>query len=128
MGGIPGPDVNDDRCSHELSEVSVTQSYQIIREAAVVRLTGDFDINARDELRTALLDAVRAVPAPAPASPGEVVVDFAEAAFLDSEAMGALIEGLNAGREAGVPLRLINAHGIVHRVLEVSGVLALFNG
>ena len=96
-------------------------SYQIVREAAVVRLSGDFDINARDEMRTALLEAVRSAPA-------EVVVDFDAAVFLDSEAMGALIEGLNAGREAGVPLRIVNAHGLVHRVLDVSGVLALFNG
>jgi anti-anti-sigma factor len=95
-------------------------SYQIAREAAVVRLAGEFDINARDDLRAALLAAVDDV------SPAEVVVDFDGVAFLDSEAMGALIEGLNAGREAGVPLRIINAHGIVHRVLEVSGVLALF--
>jgi len=100
----------------------VTQpSYQIVREAAVVRLSGDFDINARDEMRTALLEAVRSAPA-------EVVIDFDAAAFLDSEAMGALIEALNAGREAGVPLRIVNAHGLVHRVLDVSGVLALFNG
>ena len=96
-------------------------SYQIVREAAVVRLSGDFDINARDEMRAALLEAVASGPA-------EVVVDFAGAAFLDSEAMGALIEGLNAGREAGVPLRIVNARGLVHRVLDVSGVLALFNG
>jgi anti-anti-sigma factor len=101
----------------------VTQPFhQIVREAAVVRLAGDFDINARDELRDALLDAVQA------AGPDEVVIDFDKAAFLDSEAMGALIEGLNAGREAGVPLRIVNARGIVRRVLDVSGVLALFNG
>jgi anti-sigma B factor antagonist len=101
----------------------VTQpSYEIVREAAVVRLAGDFDINARDDMRAALLAAVQA------AGPAEVVIDFDRAAFLDSEAMGALIEGLNAGREADVPLRIVNAHGLVHRVLDVSGVLALFNG
>ena len=96
-------------------------SYQIVRAAAVVRLAGDFDIAARDEMRAALLEAVR------DAGSGEVVIDFDQAVFLDSEAMGALIEGLNAGREAGVPLRIVNAHGLVRRVLEVSGVLALFN-
>jgi anti-sigma B factor antagonist len=96
-------------------------SYEIVREAAVVRLVGEFDINARDEMRAALLEAVRA------AGPAEVVIDFDKAAFLDSEAMGALIEGLNAGRAADVPVRIVNAHGLVHRVLDVSGVLALFN-
>jgi anti-anti-sigma factor len=100
----------------------VTQPYyQIVREAAVVRLAGDLDINARDEMRVALLDAVQV------AGPGEVVIDFSDTAFLDSEAMGALIEGLNAGQKAGVPLRIVNARGLVHRVLDVSGVLALFN-
>lgn len=98
----------------------MTQSYQIVREDAVIRLSGDFDINARDEMRNTLLAAVHAAP-------DEVVLDFDEAAFLDSEAMGALIEGLNAGRAAGVPLRIVNARGIVHRVLDVSGVLALFD-
>lgn len=96
-------------------------SYQIIREAAVVRLAGEFDINARDEILDVLLEAVRE------AGPAEVVLDFDAVAFLDSEAMGALIEGLNAGREVDVPLRIVNARGMVHRVLDVSGVLALFN-
>jgi anti-sigma B factor antagonist len=101
----------------------VTQpSYQIVREAAVVRLTGEFDITARDEVHAALVEAVGV------AGPTGVVIDFDQAMFLDSEAMGALIEGLNAGRAAGVPLRIVNAHGLVHRVLDVSGVLALFNG
>jgi anti-anti-sigma factor len=101
----------------------VTQpSYQVVRAAATVQLTGELDITAREEMRAALLEAVPV------AGPEGVVIDFAEATFLDSEAMGALIEGLNAGREAGVPMRVVNAHGLVHRVLEVSGVLALFNG
>jgi anti-anti-sigma factor len=95
-------------------------SYRIAREAGTVRLLGDFDINARDDLREALLDAVEAAE-------GGIVVDFGETAFIDSEALGALVEGFNASRVRGVPMTVANAHGLVERVLDVSGLLDLFN-
>ncbi|OJF15541.1 STAS domain-containing protein [Couchioplanes caeruleus] len=95
-------------------------SYRIARDAGAVRLAGEFDINARDELRTTLLQAIDEDGAAA------IVVDFGGVTFLDSEAMGALIDGFVAGRAAGVKLSIVNAHGLVHRVLEVSGVLELF--
>ena len=78
-------------------------------------------MNVRDEVRADVLAAVAA------AGPAGVVVDFAETDFIESEAMGALIEGLNAARQAGIPFTAVNAHGITLRVLEVSGVLALFD-
>ncbi|MEV4705526.1 STAS domain-containing protein [Actinoplanes sp. NPDC049316] len=94
-------------------------SYQITREAGAVRLSGDLDINAREELRDVLVTAVRE-------DGSGVVVDFGDTAFLDSEAMGALIEGLLAARSAGVKMSIVNARGLVHRVLDVSGVLDMF--
>jgi anti-anti-sigma factor len=96
-------------------------SYRIAREAGTVRLFGEFDINARDELREALLEAVESAE-------GVIVVDFDETVFIDSEALGALVEGLTASRERGVPMTVVNAHGLVGRVLEVSGLLDLFGG
>jgi anti-anti-sigma factor len=86
---------------------------------AVLRLAGDLDIDARDELRAAALAAV-------PGSAG-LVFDFGETTFLDSEAMAALIEGMNAARTAGISVRAVNARGIVHRVLDVAGVLEMFD-
>lgn len=84
--------------------------------AVTVLLSGDLDINARDDLRDELLDAV--------AGDGvrELLVDFDQVAFMDSEAMGALLEGVYAARAAGVRLRVANLHGTVRRVFEVSGV------
>jgi anti-anti-sigma factor len=87
--------------------------------AAVLRLAGDLDINARAELRDKALAAVR--------QGSGVVFDFGATTFLDSEAMAAVIEGLNAAREAGVGVRAVNAQGLVHRVLDVSGVLEIFD-
>jgi anti-anti-sigma factor len=98
----------------------IEPSYQISREAGVVRLSGDLDINAREELRDALGAAVREDRT------GALVVDFDNTAFLDSEAMGALIEGFLNARSAGVKMSIVNAHGLVHRVLDISGVLEMF--
>jgi anti-anti-sigma factor len=95
-------------------------SYQITREAGAVRLSGDLDINAREQLRDALHAAVREDGA------AGIVVDFDDTEFLDSEAMGALIEGFLAARDAGVTMSIVNTHGLVHRVLDVSGVLEMF--
>ncbi|MGA5305483.1 STAS domain-containing protein [Nucisporomicrobium flavum] len=98
----------------------IEPSYQITREAGAVRLSGDLDINAREELRDVLVAAAQEDGA------GALVVDFDDTAFLDSEAMGALIEGFLAARAAGVKMSIVNAHGLVHRVLDVSGVLEMF--
>ncbi|MFI5935960.1 STAS domain-containing protein [Actinoplanes sp. NPDC051494] len=96
-------------------------SFQIAREAGVVRLAGEFDINSRDELRDALVAAVRESP------DGSLAVDFSATEFMDSEALGALIEGFNAGQRAGVKLAIVDARGLVRRVLDVSGLLELFD-
>jgi len=98
--------------------------YQITRAAGAVRLSGDLDINARDDLRDALRAAVEDEAAAGGAD--VVIVDFDHTEFLDSEAMGALIEGFLAAQATGVRMSIVNAHGLVHRVLEVSGVLEMF--
>ncbi|MFI7596274.1 anti-sigma factor antagonist [Actinoplanes sp. NPDC049681] len=98
----------------------MTNAYhRITRNAGVVRLSGDFDINARDELRSVLVAAIEQDGS------GGIVVDFDQVEFLDSEALGALIDGYVAARAAGVKLSVVNARGIVLRVLEVSGVLEM---
>jgi anti-anti-sigma factor len=86
---------------------------------AVLRLGGELDINAREEIRDKSLSAVAAAE--------QLVYDFAATTFLDSEALAALIEGLNAARKAGIGVRAVNAQGMIQRVLDVAGVLELFD-
>jgi len=101
----------------------VADSYTIGQErtadgaATILRISGELDINARDDLREALLPAIRG---------GDVVVDLHGVTFLDSEALGALIEGYNAARRSAAGLRVVNARGLVARVLNVSGAAELF--
>lgn len=86
------------------------------RAASHVRLTGAFDIGARDDLRTAVLDLIGG-------DPGQrIVVDLRQVTFVDSEAINALIEGYLAAERAGITFRMAGARGIVERVLRVIGL------
>ena len=94
----------------------MADSYQIEQ---VLRPGGELDINARDDLRAMIFDALAAA--------GRVVVDLGDVTFIDSEALGALIDGYNAAASTGAVFRVINARGAVARVLNVSGAQELFD-
>ena len=85
--------------------------------ATLLRLGGELDITARDALRETIFAAL---------GEGDVVIDLEAVTFVDSEALGALIEGYNAARVRPAGFRVVNAHGVVARVLKVSGALELF--
>jgi anti-anti-sigma factor len=84
--------------------------------ASRLLLAGAFDIGSRDDLRKALLDLVGGDPGP------RILVDLRRVTFIDSEAIGALIEGYLAAEQAGITFRLARAQGIVDRVLRVIGL------
>ncbi len=83
-----------------------------VRESLIL-LSGEFDLAARDELRDTLLAVVDSD------RPGRLVVDLADVTFIDSEAIGALIDGYLAARDAGTVLRLANAGRMIRRVLQI---------
>jgi anti-sigma B factor antagonist len=103
--------------------------YSISRErplgpdgTAYFRLSGTFDIGARQDLRDALGEATddQAVRA--------IEVNLADVTFLDSEALAGLIEACTGARRAGLRFAAVGAQGLVHRVLVVTGTLTLFGG
>lgn len=51
-----------------------------------------------------------------------VVLDMAEATFLDSSALGALVRGRRAATAGGRRFVVVNANGHVRRVLDITGV------
>ncbi|GAA2648936.1 STAS domain-containing protein [Paractinoplanes durhamensis] len=101
----------------------MADSYKIGQERAAdgtatfLHISGELDITARDDLYGAIRAAL---------DDGDVVVDLAEVAFLDSEALGALLEGYNDARARPAGFRVVNARGLVARVLQVSGAHELF--
>jgi anti-anti-sigma factor len=76
-------------------------------------LAGDFDLAARDPLGGALASALRA---------GDVVVDVGDVTFLDCSAIGVLTRGLRRAWREGRGLQVVNAHGSVRQMLELTGV------
>jgi anti-sigma B factor antagonist len=79
--------------------------------AIVVRLTGELDLYNADTLRAALFDA-------AAETPERLVVDLAEVRFIDSTALGVLVE-----TRSRVSAFLLAAPALeTRRALQVSGL------
>jgi anti-sigma B factor antagonist len=84
-------------------------------------LSGEFDLGARDDLRAALLGAVT------DGTGGHVVVDLADADFIDSETIRVLLDGYTTAQREQVSFRLANPQGVVKRVLDVTGLTEVFS-
>ena len=82
----------------------------------LVRLTGDFDMTVGDTLTGALVSAAN--------RPGvtRVVVDLQSAEFLDSHGIAGLVAGFEEAARIGRRFTVTNAHGMVRRVLDVTGL------
>ncbi|HWS39425.1 MAG TPA: STAS domain-containing protein [Actinoplanes sp.] len=81
-----------------------------------VLLAGEFDIDTRDELTARLLAVVEE------AAGDRIVVDLAGVRFIDSEALGGIIDGYQAADRAGLDFRIANPAGIVKRLFEIIGL------
>jgi len=87
---------------------------------ATVTVLGEIDYSNSDEVAQGLHDAVTDW------SPSLLLVDLADAAFIDSTGLGALIEGYRAANAHGVDFRVINPSDTFRRVLMVTGLSDFF--
>jgi anti-anti-sigma factor len=100
------------------------QTYSLTAEpgdadgSVVLKIRGDLDITARDDL-TATIAGL------AGSGCEQLVVDLSEVTFIDSEALSGLLEGYAAARDQGARLTATGARGIVHRVLQLTGLLSV---
>jgi anti-anti-sigma factor len=83
-------------------------------------LAGELDIAVADDVRQRGLAALE--------QPGvrNLVLDLTDVTFLDSSAIGALVEIRNAAQPAGVPVGLRNASSSIRRTVEIMGLTDLF--
>jgi anti-sigma B factor antagonist len=89
---------------------------------AVVVLTGEHDVSTSPRLDS-LLASLLAVH-------DLVVVDLSEVEFLDSSAINALLDAKRAASEQRHPCAFrvqVGTEAIVHRILEITGVLELLD-
>lgn len=87
--------------------------------ARTLAVGGEIDLASIDGLRAEIrraieVDGVRLL-----------TVDLDEATFLDSSGIGVLIFGRNLAARTGAVLRVVNAHGMVRTVLQLTGALAI---
>jgi anti-sigma B factor antagonist len=87
-----------------------------------LRLAGAVDLAAVDTLTAALTEVVRA-----PDVRG-IVVDLAAVSYLDSTGVAALVQGRRTAEQRGRAYRVVNASGIIERVLQITGVLGYLGG
>lgn len=83
---------------------------------ATIRLSGEFDLGASNDLRDAVLGLITA------GDHTRVAVDLTNVGFIDSETIRVLLEGYTAARHRGLSYQLTNAHGLVLRILSVMGL------
>jgi anti-sigma B factor antagonist len=89
--------------------------------SAVVRPEGDLDKLTAPLLKERLLDLL---------ADGHVniVVDAVELEFCDSSGLWVLVEHQRAVAARGGSLRLVGVHGVLQRVLDVTGLKPAFDG
>ncbi|KAB8196267.1 anti-sigma factor antagonist [Nonomuraea phyllanthi] len=88
--------------------------------AALVRLDGDLDKVTAPQLRhclAALLEEGRV----------QFVLDMGELEFCDSSGLWALVEHQRRVSAQAGSLRLVGVHGVLQRVLDVTGLKAAFD-
>jgi anti-sigma B factor antagonist len=109
--GVPETAMSDDSVA-PLREPPV-RSVEAVDGAVVVRLAGELDLYNAEEIRTALVEAIAT-------SPSRLVIDMSEVEFVDSTALGVLIE---ARARVGAERIAIAAPQLdTRRTLEVSGL------
>jgi anti-sigma B factor antagonist len=89
------------------------RAVETVDGSVVVRLAGELDLYNADEVRAALAEAIAG-------SPNRLVVDMSEVEFVDSTALGVLIEArTKVGKER---LALAAPQLDTRRTLQVSGL------
>jgi anti-sigma B factor antagonist len=83
----------------------------------VVTLSGELDLASAPAFAPVLADA---------ASSGDVAVDLADLAFIDSSGLWALIKANAAAEAAGSAFTLRCPHGIVRRAMTYAGLDGVF--
>lgn len=89
---------------------------------SLVRLRGPVNIDTSPALRERLLTLLQSKP------PEAVIVDLTEASYIDLSGIATLIEALKIARNHKTTLRLKGLHGPFLHLLELAGLLPLFEG
>lgn len=108
---------NHDQALHPPNISVVESSY-----GAVACLSGCIDIDFAPVLRRQLLVLIEA------RNSRTISIDLSQITHIDSSGIATLIEALKIARASNTALKLQGMHARLLRLLEVTGILPLFNG
>ena len=86
-----------------------------------VNVSGEIDLSARDELTSTLADIMEI------GGNAQIIVDLDHVSFIDCTAIGVIVSGHHAAEQAGIRLRLANAHDVVQRIFDILDLIYLFH-
>jgi anti-anti-sigma factor len=100
----------------ESRRLGLTRSANGGRGVICLSVSGEVDIGTVDQLRDAISEILDEQGV------DRLLLDFEPLRFLDSSGIAALIGGYNAAKERSIGFGVLNCHGTVRHVLEVTGV------
>jgi anti-sigma B factor antagonist len=80
-------------------------------------ITGEVDLATADLLTDAITNVITG------GHVAELIIDLDEVTFLDASGISSLIRGRNLAAAFDIAYHVANAHDMVHRVLDITGVL-----
>ena len=86
---------------------------------SVVSVTGELDVATASDLRSHLAEAVD--------RGGLVIADLLGVTFIDSTALGVLLESLKRADPAGADLRIVVAEPRILKIFDITGLTDLFS-
>jgi anti-sigma B factor antagonist len=102
-----------------LPETEATLSAARIGDTALLTAGGELDLYAADRLRDALRPLIERVPP-------KLIVDMSSVSFIDSTALGVLVEGAKLVRGDGRSFVVVSGDPRIVRLLEITGLTLLF--
>lgn len=88
---------------------------------AIVRLSGKLAAGAGDRQLHNLIDELLG------ANRKSILLDLSKVSGIDSSGVGELVAGLRVAREMGGELKILKVGGQVHRILDLTQALPLFD-
>ncbi|RZQ60511.1 STAS domain-containing protein [Amycolatopsis suaedae] len=85
-----------------------------------VVLAGEIDHGVAPQLDAAMAELIES-------GAKRLVVDFANLSFFDSACLSALVRAHSAVQERGGEVKLVNVDRFAHRILQIAGLLPLFD-
>lgn len=99
--------------------MNLSISTNVDKDAMIVRVGGDLDVYTAPQLRETLADALT--------NGGLVVLDLSEVHFIDSTALGVLVNALQQSQSGEGELRLVVDDPYLLKIFRITGFDGLFS-